>query len=165
MDRTPTRCSTPSTAPFARAVLNFKMKFLEMMDDDFNTAGAIGVLHELAGEINAFIERHDVEQNKQPELIAAVAAATQRLRKLGLVLGLFRPGFAQAGSEGHRPDRAAHEAADRAPRNARKDKNFAARRRRPQGPGSDRHDAGRPAGRDDLAQGIAAASPFVWSMR
>src|SRR5207248_8239093 len=32
--------------PFARAVLNFKMKFLEMMDDDFNTAGAIAVMHE-----------------------------------------------------------------------------------------------------------------------
>ena len=43
---------------FAKSVLAFKMKFLEMMDDDFNTAGAIGVLHELAGEINGFIEQH-----------------------------------------------------------------------------------------------------------
>jgi cysteinyl-tRNA synthetase len=80
---------------FARAVLNFKMKFLEMMDDDFNTAGAIAVMHELAGEINAFIEKHTIEQNKQPELIAAVSAATQSLKKLALVLGLFRPGFAK----------------------------------------------------------------------
>jgi cysteinyl-tRNA synthetase len=75
---------------FARSVLNFKMKFLEMMDDDFNTAGAIAVLHELAGETNAFIERHNVELNKHPDLVQAVAAAAQSLRKLGLVLGLFR---------------------------------------------------------------------------
>ena len=42
------------------------MKFLEMMDDDFNTAGAIGAMHELAGEINAFIERNDVEEESSP---------------------------------------------------------------------------------------------------
>ena len=31
-------------------VLGLKMRFLEMMDDDFNTAGAIAVLHEMASE-------------------------------------------------------------------------------------------------------------------
>ena len=72
------------------------MKFLEMMDDDFNTAGAIAVVHELAGETNSFIERHSIEHNKQPELLGAAAAATQTLRKLGIVLGLFRPGFSKA---------------------------------------------------------------------
>jgi cysteinyl-tRNA synthetase len=66
-----------------------------MMDDDFNTAGAIAVMHEVAGEVNSFIERHNIEHNKQPELIAAVAAATQSLRKMGLMLGLFRPGFSK----------------------------------------------------------------------
>ena len=71
------------------------MKFLEMMDDDFNTAGAIAVLHELAGEVNAFIERHNIEHNKQPELIEAITAATQTLRKGGLLLGLFRPELAK----------------------------------------------------------------------
>ena len=95
MDRYANTLLDTAHDPFARAVLNFKMKFLEMMDDDFNTAGAIAVLHSLAGEINAFVEKHNVEQNKQPELVAAVAAATQSLRKLGLVLGLFRPGFAK----------------------------------------------------------------------
>ena len=39
-----------------REVLAHKMKFLEMMDDDFNTAGAIAALHELASAVNAFIE-------------------------------------------------------------------------------------------------------------
>ena len=54
--------------------------------------GAIAVLHELAGEINAFIEKNAVEREKQPELIAGVSAAAQTLRNLGGVLGLFKQG-------------------------------------------------------------------------
>jgi cysteinyl-tRNA synthetase len=95
MDRHANNMLETEYGPFARAVLNFKMKLLEMMDDDFNTAGAIAVMHEVAGEVNSFIERHNIEHNKQPELIAAVAAATQSLRKMGLMLGLFRPGFSK----------------------------------------------------------------------
>jgi cysteinyl-tRNA synthetase len=67
-------------APFAKAVLALKMKFLETMDDDFNTGGGIGVLHELANEINSFIERADVEKKKQPQLVAATGAAAHTLR-------------------------------------------------------------------------------------
>ena len=77
-------------AAFARDVLALKMKFLEMMDDDFNTAGAIAVLHETAGVVNAFIEKHQLEKTRQPELLSYMAAAVQTLRNLGLVLGLFR---------------------------------------------------------------------------
>jgi cysteinyl-tRNA synthetase len=76
--------------PFAKTILGLKSKFLEVMDDDFNTAGAIGVLHEMAGEINAFLERNDADKAKPPEAIAAANAATQTLRSLGNVLGLFR---------------------------------------------------------------------------
>jgi len=75
---------------FVRNVLNFKTKFLEMMDDDFNTAGAIGVMHEMAGEINAYIEQNKLELSPKPEQVAAAAGATQTLRKLGMLLGLFR---------------------------------------------------------------------------
>ena len=75
---------------FAREVLAHKMKFLEMMDDDFNTAGAIAAMHELAGVINAFIESNRVEKEKQPPAIQAVAAATQTFKQLGTILGFFR---------------------------------------------------------------------------
>jgi len=61
-----------------------------MMDDDFNTAGAIGVMHEMAGEINAYIEQNKLELSPKPEQVAAAAGATQTLRKLGMLLGLFR---------------------------------------------------------------------------
>ena len=77
-------------APFAKTILTLKTKFLEMMDDDLNTAGAIGVLHEMAGEVNAFLERSDAEKSKPAEAIAAASAAVQTLRSLGNVLGLFR---------------------------------------------------------------------------
>jgi cysteinyl-tRNA synthetase len=75
---------------FAREVLAHKMKFLEMMDDDFNTAGAIAAMHELAGVINAFIESNRVEKEKQPQAIQAIAAATQTFKQLGTILGFFR---------------------------------------------------------------------------
>ena len=52
----------------ARSVLDFKMKFLEMMDDDFNTAGAIGTLHTLAGAINGFIEQTGAEKDKPADV-------------------------------------------------------------------------------------------------
>jgi cysteinyl-tRNA synthetase len=92
MDRTAASLLESENGHFARSILGFKMKFLEMMDDDFNTAGAIAVLHEIAGDTNAFIERHNIEVNKQPDLMQAVTAAAQSMRKLGLVLGLFRGG-------------------------------------------------------------------------
>ena len=81
--------------PFVKAVMELKMKFLDSMDDDFNTAGAIGVLQQLAGEINSYIERTGAEKDKTPEAITAVAAAAQTLRALGGLLGLFtRPASA-----------------------------------------------------------------------
>jgi cysteinyl-tRNA synthetase len=79
-------------ASFAKMILALKMKFLETMDDDFNTGGAVGVLHEIANELNAFIERNDVEKTRQPMLVAATGAAAHTLRNLGMVLGLFAHG-------------------------------------------------------------------------
>jgi cysteinyl-tRNA synthetase len=86
---------------FARAALAHRMKWLEMMDDDFNTAGAIAVMHELAGEVNAFIERHNIEQNRHADLVQAATAAAESLRRLGTTLGLFlvAPPRPQAGRD------------------------------------------------------------------
>ncbi len=76
-------------AAFAKNVLALKMKFLEMMDDDFNTAGAIAVLHELAGEINGFIERTGAERSKDATATGASVSAAHSIRNLGNILGLF----------------------------------------------------------------------------
>jgi cysteinyl-tRNA synthetase len=80
----------PALASFVRNVLAFKMKFMEMMDDDFNTAGAIAVMHELAGASNSFIESSGIEKSKATETQQAVVAAAQTVKNLGNLLGLFR---------------------------------------------------------------------------
>jgi cysteinyl-tRNA synthetase len=76
--------------PFIRAALNLKIKFMEMMDDDFNTAGAIAAMHEMAGESNSFIERLDLEKTKNPEELKVVACAAVTIRNLAMLVGLFR---------------------------------------------------------------------------
>jgi cysteinyl-tRNA synthetase len=81
-------------AEFAKTVLDRRIQFLERMDDDFNTAGAIAVLHELAGDVNAFIERNDLDRSKSAEPAGAAVAAVQSLRNLGVILGLFNPKLA-----------------------------------------------------------------------
>ncbi len=80
----------PALGEFVRSILSFKMKWLESMDDDFNTAGAIAVLHEMASAANSFIESAAVERTKNAEALQAVTAAAQTIKSLGQILGLFR---------------------------------------------------------------------------
>ena len=56
-------------------------RFAEVMDDDFNTAGAIAVLHAVANDINHYRREGDEEAAKRS---AAV------LVRLGAVLGLLQ---------------------------------------------------------------------------
>ncbi|KEF32052.1 Cysteinyl-tRNA synthetase [Marinobacter nitratireducens] len=68
-------------------------RFTEVMDDDFNTAGAISVLHAVAGEINQHRRDGDEEAARNS---AAV------LVRLGVVLGLLQQdpeAFFQSGSD------------------------------------------------------------------
>jgi cysteinyl-tRNA synthetase len=75
---------------FVRDAISAKMRFLERMDDDFNTADAIAVLHEMAGMINSFLERNRAEMDRPADVVQAAAAAHHTLRKLGKILGLFK---------------------------------------------------------------------------
>jgi cysteinyl-tRNA synthetase len=72
---------------------NYRIRFEAAMDDDFNTAEALGVLFELARHINKLI-RHKAT----PQL---VSVGNDLLRNLGTVLGLFgiviTPAVATAG--------------------------------------------------------------------
>jgi cysteinyl-tRNA synthetase len=91
MEQIAGQLSETPAATMATEVIAKKMKFLEMMDADFNTAGAIGALHEMAGHINAYLEQNKADTQKQPEVIEASVAAFVTMRKLARVLGLFRP--------------------------------------------------------------------------
>ncbi len=69
------------------AMLKEKRKsFEEAMDDDFNTAKAIGILHELAGEINKFINQQSFKLNENKYFL--LTEANKLYRKLANVLGL-----------------------------------------------------------------------------
>jgi len=78
--------------PFLKDVHGHRTRFLEFMDDDFNTGGAIGELFELVRRLNRFIDEHRLEDPTQrsPEKIAALERGARVLRELGQVLGLFR---------------------------------------------------------------------------
>ncbi len=81
---------------FTNIVRALKQKFLDAMDDDFNTGAAIGVLHEWAGEINSYITRTNVESTGDALAATSAVEATKILRGNGLlILGLFRDTFAK----------------------------------------------------------------------
>jgi len=67
-------------------------RFLESMDDDFNTGGAIGDLFELLRRLNKFIDDERLEQPEEqtPAQKASLKRATAVLRELSSVVGLFR---------------------------------------------------------------------------
>ena len=75
-------------------------RFLEAMDDDFNTGGAIGVLFDLVRSLNKYIEEHKLEAQAKPEQVATLRAATSILRELTSLLGLFRQPVASEAAAG-----------------------------------------------------------------
>jgi cysteinyl-tRNA synthetase len=85
---------------FLEIVASLRKRFLEMMDDDFNTAAAIGVLHEMAGEINSFIEQAKLEHQREERAMKSVSAAVGTVQNLGRLLGLFRQPVSVASRDG-----------------------------------------------------------------
>jgi len=65
--------------------------FLEAMDDDFNTGGAVGDLFELVRTLNKFADDEKLE-NRKPDAtqLATLRQGAVTLRELGATLGLFR---------------------------------------------------------------------------
>jgi cysteinyl-tRNA synthetase len=74
---------------FIEDILSQRTRFLDAMDDDFNTAGAISVLFQVAGIINKFMDQHAVETTTSDELRELALAATRTLVEDGRILGLF----------------------------------------------------------------------------
>ncbi len=66
-------------------------RYLDAMDDDFNTGAAIGTLFEIRRAINNFIQEHNLEAAgaAQPRLVAGLTAAMTLLRELTGLLGVF----------------------------------------------------------------------------
>lgn len=65
--------------------------YLEKMDDDFNTGGAVSDLFEMSRAINRFIDQNHLEDTKKrtSENLQTLKKAMSVLRELGAILGLF----------------------------------------------------------------------------
>lgn len=83
--------STAGAQQNAGAVSPLRLKFLESMDDDFNTGGAIGVLFELVSALNRFADQGNLEEKSKanPAALADLKAGAQILKELAATLGLF----------------------------------------------------------------------------
>ncbi len=74
---------------FILKIMNFRVRFLEAMDDDFNTAGAIGVLFEIAGAINRFIDETRLETHANDQIRSVLQAGGGTFVTLANILGLL----------------------------------------------------------------------------
>ncbi|RMG84315.1 MAG: cysteine--tRNA ligase [Candidatus Dadabacteria bacterium] len=69
------------------AVLGLFYQFEQAMNDDFNTAEALGHMHRCAREVGAFLHEGF---DPQPHHLAVVRYAAESLRKVGAVLGILQ---------------------------------------------------------------------------
>ncbi|MFC1800017.1 cysteine--tRNA ligase [Candidatus Eisenbacteria bacterium] len=70
---------------FWKKVEERKKLFSESMDDDFNSAGAIGHIFDLAKDVNLFLKGEDTPAKK-----IVLSRALGMIKELGDVLGIFR---------------------------------------------------------------------------
>ena len=94
-----------STDGFTAQIKGVRDKFLEAMDDDFNTGGAIGTMFDLLRELNRFTETNKLEGADKSDptvqaLLKELQWGTTVLRELGQTLGLFRTPPAEAAAGG-----------------------------------------------------------------
>lgn len=92
--------AAPGEAPLLQAVRQLRKNFLERMDDDFNTGGALAELFEMVRELNKFADQQNLDRFADPGIadlktifldpdVKTLVQATQVLRELSAVLGLF----------------------------------------------------------------------------
>ena len=80
----------PGDDALLRDVHEHREAFLQKMDDDFNSGGAVSELFELARLLNKFIDQHQLEgATKNPADVASFQRGTATLRELTAIFGLF----------------------------------------------------------------------------
>jgi cysteinyl-tRNA synthetase len=109
--------STPAGTQLKESAAKIKTKFLAAMDDDFNSAGAIGQLFEFIKGYNILLDENGpaLTQDRQ-----ALETARDTIVEFDMILGLFCDGFPTA--EDDAPAEIQEMLEQR--QNARKDKDF-----------------------------------------
>lgn len=83
------------------AVAEERGKFIEAMDDDFNSGGAVGNLFELVRLLNKFVDAEKLEAANPPAAkVAVLRQGAKAVRELAAILGLFEtPPAAKQGAD------------------------------------------------------------------
>jgi cysteinyl-tRNA synthetase len=83
---------TPGDNPLLSAVAAERNKFLDSMDDDFNTGGGIASLFDLVRLLNKFADDEKLEDpaRRDDEKLHSLKRGTLVLKEIGNALGLFR---------------------------------------------------------------------------
>ncbi|MEW4487116.1 cysteine--tRNA ligase [Thalassoglobus sp. JC818] len=74
----------------AKSFEDLRSRFLESMDDDFNTGGAVGILFDMRRAINGFIQQQKLEEKCTPEQSEQLTAMVTLLRELAQLVGVFQ---------------------------------------------------------------------------
>lgn len=88
----PARLAAYEAGPgeFGGEVARLRAAFLEAMDDDFNTGGAVGVLYELLTTLNRYADTQQLDgETRSAEAVSAWRRGLVVVRELGRILGLF----------------------------------------------------------------------------
>ncbi len=78
-----------------------RKRFLECMDDDFNTGGAVGVLYEMLNKLNRFADDKKLEEAAaKPAAKVEFAEGVRVLKEMSQILGIFQaPATAEKGGD------------------------------------------------------------------
>ncbi len=80
----------PDGSPLIEEIAEHRLRFLDAMDDDFNTGGALGELFDIAHALNRFAHQPDLEAGRaRPGQVDEYRRGMVMLKELSRILGLF----------------------------------------------------------------------------
>ncbi len=129
-----TKCSVAAMEELARSdedkafkdeINGAQLHYLETLDDDFNTAGAIAVLYELCNSINRYIDQQRLETHANKECLTLALEGARMITQLGQILGLLHEPIEKSVASGDILSGQLMELFIEMRAGARKDKNFA----------------------------------------
>lgn len=83
------------------AIVKLWSRFIEHMDDDFNTGGATGDLHEMLTALNRFADAHKLEESPAGTNLVTFERGVLLLKEMAQILGIFHkaPAAKDAGDD------------------------------------------------------------------
>ena len=95
-------CDLASSDPARELAETFsqgQLRYLEALDDDFNTAAAIAVLFDLCNALNRYLEQNAAEVRADGDSQTFIAEAARLITSLGKIVGLLEGPLQQGGDE------------------------------------------------------------------